>query len=209
MAPRSRTCTKCERVIPFATTSPSWALDPAAALPRLREPFSIRYPIVKAALTGVILPRAVAAVRLGIGLVFGSLRVQPAGGHVHRPRPPHHPRPHHAAKGIVVKVSRSRSDERVVRRAGFALAPDPAVAIGTLVGGGIPWLVAWGYALATGREGMGGGDIKLLAMIGAFLGWQGVLLTLLLAPFIGRRGDHTVGRGDAKLAILFGPFPIG
>ena len=82
-------------------------------------------------------------------------------------------------------------------------------AIGTLVGGGILWLVAWGYALATGREGMGGGDIKLLAMIGAFLGWQGVLLTLLLASFIGSIIGVAimVGRGgDAKLAIPFGPF---
>ena len=67
----------------------------------------------------------------------------------------------------------------------------------------------FGYALATGREGMGGGDIKLLAMIGAFLGWQGVLLTLLLASFIGSIVGVVwmVARGaDSKLAIPFGPF---
>jgi leader peptidase (prepilin peptidase)/N-methyltransferase len=56
---------------------------------------------------------------------------------------------------------------------------------------------------------MGGGDIKLLAMIGAFLGWQGVLLSLLLASFIGSivGVGWMVARGaDSKLAIPFGPF---
>ena len=47
------------------------------------------------------------------------------------------------------------------------------------------WVVAEGYERLTGREGMGGGDIKLLAMIGAFLGWQGVLVTLFIASLIG------------------------
>jgi leader peptidase (prepilin peptidase)/N-methyltransferase len=56
---------------------------------------------------------------------------------------------------------------------------------------------------------MGGGDIKLLAMIGAFLGWQGVLLTLLLASFIGSLigvGVMIARGGDTRLAIPFGPF---
>jgi leader peptidase (prepilin peptidase) / N-methyltransferase len=82
-------------------------------------------------------------------------------------------------------------------------------ALGALLGGGILWTVAWSYHAATGREGMGGGDVKLLAMIGAFLGWQAVLLTLLLASFIGSAiGIATmVARGaDTKLAIPFGPF---
>ncbi len=52
--------------------------------------------------------------------------------------------------------------------------------IGLLVGGGLLWLLAVGYELLAKKEGMGGGDIKLLAMIGAFLGWPGVLVTLLL-----------------------------
>ena len=82
-------------------------------------------------------------------------------------------------------------------------------ALGTLLGGGILRVVAWSYHAATGREGMGGGDVKLLAMIGAFLGWQAVLLTLLLASFIGSAiGIATmIARGaDTKLAIPFGPF---
>lgn len=82
-------------------------------------------------------------------------------------------------------------------------------ALGAAVGGGILWSVAWIYERATGREGMGGGDIKLLAMVGAFLGWQGVLLTLLLGSLAGSAIGVAVmiARGaDTKLAIPFGPF---
>jgi leader peptidase (prepilin peptidase) / N-methyltransferase len=81
--------------------------------------------------------------------------------------------------------------------------------IGILVGGGVLWVVAQAYRLYSGQEGMGGGDIKLLAMIGAFLGWQGVLLTLLLASFAGSAVGIVlmiVRRADSKLAIPFGPF---
>jgi len=81
--------------------------------------------------------------------------------------------------------------------------------IGAVVGGGLLYLVAVGYHAWTGREGMGGGDIKLLAMIGAFLGWRGVLVTLLLGSFTGALIGIAliVGRGaDARLAIPFGPF---
>jgi leader peptidase (prepilin peptidase)/N-methyltransferase len=56
---------------------------------------------------------------------------------------------------------------------------------------------------------MGGGDIKLLAMVGAFLGWQAVLLTLLLASLIGSLigvGVMVARGADSKLAIPFGPF---
>ena len=52
--------------------------------------------------------------------------------------------------------------------------------IGMLVGGGVLWLIGEAYFRYSGQEGMGGGDVKMLAMIGAFLGWQAVLLTLVL-----------------------------
>lgn len=81
--------------------------------------------------------------------------------------------------------------------------------LGALVGGGILYLVAWSYEKAAGREGMGGGDIKFLAMIGAFLGWQGVLLTLFLGSIVGSVIGVAVmvaRREDSKLALPFGPF---
>jgi leader peptidase (prepilin peptidase)/N-methyltransferase len=68
-------------------------------------------------------------------------------------------------------------------------------AIGAAAGGGILWLVAWSYEKSTGTEGMGLGDVKLLAMIGAFLGWQ-VLPAILIIS--------SVGGSVAGIAVLAG-----
>jgi leader peptidase (prepilin peptidase)/N-methyltransferase len=57
--------------------------------------------------------------------------------------------------------------------------------LGVLLGGGLLWFMAWISPYLFGKEGMGGGDIKLLAMIGAFLGWEPVLLTVLVGAFTG------------------------
>lgn len=81
--------------------------------------------------------------------------------------------------------------------------------IGLLLGGGLLWLVAQGYELLARKEGMGGGDIKLLAMIGAFLGWPGVLVTLLSGSLIGTLvglGLILIWKKDRTYAIPFGPF---
>ena len=57
--------------------------------------------------------------------------------------------------------------------------------IGAVTGFALLWLVAWLGTKAFGRDAMGGGDIKMMAMIGAFLGWQGVLLSLFLGAVFG------------------------
>lgn len=57
--------------------------------------------------------------------------------------------------------------------------------LGIFAGGGFLYLLAFGYFLLTKREGMGGGDIKLLAMIGAFLGWQSLLYVIFASSFLG------------------------
>jgi len=81
--------------------------------------------------------------------------------------------------------------------------------LGILIGGGSLLLVAWTYNLITKKEGMGGGDIKLLAMIGAVIGWKGVLFTIFVASAVGTISGMLVmlktGKGR-KLAIPFGPF---
>lgn len=81
--------------------------------------------------------------------------------------------------------------------------------LGILAGGGSLYLVAVGYELLTKKEGMGGGDIKLLAMIGAFLGWQAVLPVIFLSSFVGSLVGVPVmllKKADSKLALPFGPF---
>ena len=81
--------------------------------------------------------------------------------------------------------------------------------IGVLLGGGSLFLVATLYQWLFKREGMGGGDVKLLAMIGAFLGWKAVILTILLSSLIGAITGIfiMVWKGkDFKYAIPFGPF---
>jgi leader peptidase (prepilin peptidase)/N-methyltransferase len=81
--------------------------------------------------------------------------------------------------------------------------------IGVLLGGGSLFLVATFYHWLFKREGMGGGDVKLLAMIGAFLGWKAVILTILLSSLIGSVMGviiMIVKGKDLKYAIPFGPF---
>ncbi len=81
--------------------------------------------------------------------------------------------------------------------------------LGLLLGGGILLATAWTYKHLTHRDGMGGGDIKLLAMIGAFIGWQGVLITLFVGALAGTLAGGAVmlhTRSSMKLKIPFGPF---
>ncbi len=76
--------------------------------------------------------------------------------------------------------------------------------IGVLAGGGLFFAIA-----VLSRGGMGGGDIKLIAMIGAFLGWQAVLLTTFLAAVVGGMvgvAMLTFFDKDRKHAVPFGPF---
>ena len=81
--------------------------------------------------------------------------------------------------------------------------------IGTMCGYLALWLVYWGFKLATGKEGMGYGDFKLLAALGAWLGWQILPLTILFSSLVGavvgialivlaKRGRH--------VPIPFGPY---
>jgi leader peptidase (prepilin peptidase) / N-methyltransferase len=81
--------------------------------------------------------------------------------------------------------------------------------IGMLIGGGILYLIAWSYQIITGKEGMGGGDIKLLAMIGAFIGWKGVLVDIFIASASGALVGvflMLVAHKNMKYAVPFGPF---
>jgi leader peptidase (prepilin peptidase) / N-methyltransferase len=81
--------------------------------------------------------------------------------------------------------------------------------IGIVVGGGVLWLIGEAYFRYSGQEGMGGGDVKMLAMIGAFLGWKLVLVTLVLSSVAGSLiGVFVIvlKRGGLKYALPYGTF---
>lgn len=81
--------------------------------------------------------------------------------------------------------------------------------IGLALGIGMLLAIIYGYYLLTKRQGMGGGDVKLLGMIGVFTGWQGVLFTVFMSSFIGTLIGIPwvyIQKGTLKSAIPFGPF---
>ena len=94
----------------------------------------------------------------------------------------------------------------------FSLIAPPGIRdalIGAVLGGGSLYAIAAGYYLWRREEGMGMGDVKMLAMLGAFLGWKAVLVTLVLASFAGAfvgMGMMAVQRGGMKYALPFGTF---
>lgn len=85
----------------------------------------------------------------------------------------------------------------------------PEALIGLGLGAGLLIAVIYGYYFLTGKQGMGGGDVKLLGMIGVFTGWEGVLFTIFAGSLLG----SLVGipwalfqRKNMQTAIPFGPF---
>jgi leader peptidase (prepilin peptidase)/N-methyltransferase len=92
----------------------------------------------------------------------------------------------------------------------IGIVPSPLSALlGILIGGGFLLALAWAYEYFTGVEGMGGGDVKLLAMIGAFLGWPSIPFTLFAASLtgsiVGVAFMVTKGVGR-RFALPFAPF---
>lgn len=81
--------------------------------------------------------------------------------------------------------------------------------LGILTGAGILFATAFLYKTASGVEGMGMGDVKLMAMIGAFLGWQAALFTIVLSALIGALAGVGLilfaGKGR-RYALPYGPF---
>jgi leader peptidase (prepilin peptidase)/N-methyltransferase len=73
------------------------------------------------------------------------------------------------------------------------------------------WSVYWAYKLATGKEGMGYGDFKLLAAIGAWLGWKMLPLVILLSSLVGAAvglGLIAFARHGRNVPIPFGPYLV-
>lgn len=88
----------------------------------------------------------------------------------------------------------------------------PNAVIGAIAGYLILWSVYWLFKLTTGKEGMGFGDFKLLAAIGAWLGWQMLPLVILLSSLVGAVVGITlivIAKHGRNIPIPFGPYLAG
>ncbi|PYR61484.1 MAG: hypothetical protein DMF85_02120 [Acidobacteria bacterium] len=92
----------------------------------------------------------------------------------------------------------------------FGLRPGPTdAAIGGLVGAGVLLLLFFAWVLFRGVEPLGLGDVKMMAMVGVFLGWKLTVLTLVLGSFLGSLVGVLVlltGRGNMRSQLPFGTF---
>ena len=92
-----------------------------------------------------------------------------------------------------------------------AFVPLADAVIGAVAGYLALWLVYWAYKLLTGKEGMGYGDFKMNAAVGAFLGWKLLPLVILLSSFVGLlfgalQMFAARGKWDAGFRFHFGPY---
>jgi leader peptidase (prepilin peptidase) / N-methyltransferase len=92
----------------------------------------------------------------------------------------------------------------------FALAPGWSTLwtslLGAAIGFAFLWMVAWVGGRIFKQDAMGGGDIKMMAMIGAFVGWQGMLLTVFLGAFLGSVVFVPLALAGRKQLVPFGIF---
>jgi leader peptidase (prepilin peptidase)/N-methyltransferase len=194
--PPSR-CPTCGRGLRWSDNIPivSWLLLRGRCR-GCREPISVQYPLIELA-TGVIW--AWMAWRFGFGLealrgaVFATILL-----------------------GIAVTDARAYIIPDEFSLGGLALGVLFAVAagrqplgtalLGAAVGFGLLWLVAVAGEWLFKQEAMGGGDIKMMAMVGAFLGWQGTLLTIFLGALIGSLIFVPLSLAGRKRLVPFGIF---
>lgn len=194
------TCPKCGRLINWRDNIPVLSYVMLGGKCRACSlPISMRYPLVEAATAVLFMLQAMAepapGVHLASRLVFTALLVALAVTDLETFRLPNPLTIGGTAAGLV-----------------FALFTTPGIvdaAIGALLGAGILLVIRWGWLRATGKDAMGLGDVKMLAMIGAFLGWQQVFLVLLLSTLAGALigiGLTVAGRGSMSSKLPFGVF---
>ena len=91
-------------------------------------------------------------------------------------------------------------------------APLSSAVTGAIIGYGCLWCIYWLFKLTTGKEGMGYGDFKLLAALGAWFGWQAIPLMLLLSSLVGALSGIVVLivlRKGRDTPLPFGPYLAG
>jgi len=192
-------CPRCRRKLAWYENLPILSyLGLRARCRTCRQPISIRYPIVEA-LTAAMFAGAAwyygPSILLVSRLLFGCALIVLFAIDLE-----HHLLPNAITlPGILIGFV-------------FSLVTDPgwqASLIGIVCGGGLLYAIAEAYYRIRHEEGLGMGDVKMLAMIGAFIGWQLTLLTLVVASLVGSvvgMGLIATGRGSMKYALPFGTF---
>lgn len=197
---RPSQCPACDRPIRWYHNVPVFGwLALRGRCPDCNGRISARYPLVELA-GGLVLAGAVAAWGLSISAfsvtVFGYMMIVLAMIDVdHRILPNVITLP-----GAVVGLVLSYFDPRVTWI---------DAAIGAFLGGGLLYGVAWAYLKARGREGMGMGDVKMMLLVGAFLGWRGALMTIFIGSLLGSIVGVALIRFASKeweYALPFGTF---
>ena len=197
--PRSR-CPQCGHAIGALENIPilSWLLL-RGRCSACRTPISARYPLVEAA-TGLL--TAFAAAHFGYGwaaagaivliwcliaLTFIDFDTQLLPDSITLPL---------LWGGLLFNLSGTFTDLH-------------SAVIGAIAGYLSLWSVYWAFKLATGKEGMGYGDFKLLAALGAWLGWQMLPLTILLSSLVGAVVGIVLivlAKRGRNVPIPFGPY---
>lgn len=194
------TCPKCGRLINWRDNIPviSYLLL-GGQCRACGLPISVRYPLVEATTAVLFMVQAMAepapGVHLVSRLVFTALLVVLAVTDLETFRLPNPVTIGGLGAGLVF--------------AGFTTPGMTDALIGAALGAGILLLIRWGWLRATGKDAMGLGDVKMLAMIGAFLGWQQVFVVLLLSTLAGAAvgiGLTVAGRGSMGSKLPFGVF---
>jgi len=197
--PPSR-CPRCGRRLSWYDNIPvlSWLMLRARCR-GCSQPISVQYPLVELATAGIW---AFMAWRYGLslealrGATFGTILLGIAMTDAREYLIPDE----FSLGGLILALLFSLADGLH----GFA-----AAALGAAVGFGVLWLVGTLGTWVFKEDAMGGGDIKFAALLGAFLGWQGLLLTLFLASLGGALAGGLLmlrKKGSGKTALPFGSF---
>ena len=199
LTPRSK-CPKCQRMVVWYDNIPvlSWLLLRAKCR-WCGERISLLYPVVELAV-GAIWVGAAWYYGLTIGALsaalFGTILLGIAVTDARHYLIPDEYTWGGLALGLLLSVAGGLS--------GLASA-----SVGAATGFGLLYLVAWAGEKAFKQEAMGGGDIKMMAMVGSFVGWTGVLLTVFGGALLGALIFVPLSLGKHKPLVPFGVFLAG